>query len=429
MATVRWKGRALAVAQVTTLTVGGTWVANDTVTLTINSKNLVLTVGTTVTTTAIATAIKEMVNGDAITGDATRSETGNNVPEFDEITATVSGSVVTLTGDTKGRPFTLTSAKVSAAGTLTQSTTTAATGPNHWDSANNWDTGAVPVSTDDVIIDIPIAIKYGLAQSAVTLTSLTIAASFSGSGVQIGLPEINEDGSSDYVEYRDTYLAISATTVHVGLGAGGGSDLIKLNVGAAACTLNVYLTGRGAEDDREALLFKGTNVGNVVNVRGTSQVGIAVLGGETATVATLRLEDSAEVRCGSGTTLTTVQVNSGTLVVNSAIATSLTLLDGAVTLEGAGNVAQLNVRGGRCTYNTAGTLNGATVLAGAGVLDFEQDARAKTVTNPIELYGRECQLLDGSKVIASLVVDFNEGASEAQVAWGSNVRLTRGTPA
>jgi len=59
MATRRWLGRAEAVKQKSTVTVSGTWVTGETGTLTIGGADLVLTVGTTVTTADIATAIKE----------------------------------------------------------------------------------------------------------------------------------------------------------------------------------------------------------------------------------------------------------------------------------------------------------------------------------------------------------------------------------
>jgi hypothetical protein len=220
MATTRWLGRALATAQVDSIAVTGTWAAADTVTLTVNAKVITVTVGATVTTAAVATAIKEAINGDTITGDATRSEDGDNVTEFTEFTAEVSSSTVTVTGATKGVPYTLAVGYATAGnGEANLTNTTAATGPWHWDNAANWSNAAVPVNSDDAIVentDVPIL--YGLAQTAVTLTSLTINASFTGT---IGLPSENAGG---YEEYRATYLAIKATTVTIGGGEGQGSQ-------------------------------------------------------------------------------------------------------------------------------------------------------------------------------------------------------------
>jgi hypothetical protein len=88
-------------------------------------------------------------------------------------------------------------------------------------------------------------------------------------------------------------------------------------------------------------------------------------------------------------------------------------------------VDQLTIRGGYVAYNTTGTLGGNTILSGQGVLDFSGDSIAKTVTNPIEMYGPESQILDPHGAISSLVVDFDEIATATQVQWGLNYRLTR----
>lgn len=420
MANVRWKGKALAVAQVSTITVGGTWVNGETATLTINGRNLVLTVGATVTTAAIATALKEMWNGDTITGDATRSETGNNVPEFDEVTATVSGSVVTLTGDTKGKPFTLTVSETSPSGTLTLATTTAATGPNHWDNAQNWDTGAVPVSTDTVYLDnSDVSVKYGLAQSAVTLTALHIGQSFSG---DVGLPESNADGT-EYLEYRDQYLAIGVTTLTIGRGEGNGSGRLKINTGSVQTALTIEDGAAGTDSDLPAVIWKGTHISNTVTVRGNGTFGAAAFGAETATIATLSVEGSAEVICSSGVTLTTVTVHGGTVSLASAV-TTLTVRDGEVTVDGAGAVTTANVWGGTLVYNSSGALGTATV-GEAGQIDFSQDPGTKTVTNPIDAYNID-PVLDPDQTVTNLRIDYNGLAPLASL--GTNVRLTRGTP-
>ena len=60
MASNRWLGRAQAIAQVDTVTSTGSPATNDTITLTINTKSLVITIGeSSPTTTTVALAIKE----------------------------------------------------------------------------------------------------------------------------------------------------------------------------------------------------------------------------------------------------------------------------------------------------------------------------------------------------------------------------------
>jgi len=203
MATRRWFGDAVDVSQVDTITVANTWATADTCTLTINGKDLVLTVGTDTTTAQVALAIQEMVSNTTQTGTGnhTFSETGDNIGEFAELTATVSGSVVTLTSD-KGVPFTLAVVEVTAgSGTSVEATATAATGKNFFDNADNWSGTTVPVDDDDIVFDSgDVDLKYNIDQNGVTATSITIFQSYTG---KIGLPETNSDNSSlTYREYR-----------------------------------------------------------------------------------------------------------------------------------------------------------------------------------------------------------------------------------
>jgi hypothetical protein len=81
-------------------------------------------------------------------------------------------------------------------------------------------------------------------------------------------------------------------------------------------------------------------------------------------------------------------------------------------------------------YNTTGALGGATVVTGQATLDFSQDMRAKTVTNPIEVYSPDAKVIDPFKVVSGLIVDFNfTGVVTNGSDFGSNVRMTRGATA
>lgn len=402
-------------------TFAGTWSSADIITLVVGSKATTVTAGST----TIATIIDNVVS-------AWNALSATDWPEFAEQTASRSGSDLRLTADTAGKPFAATLSTNSASGTLDGAASsagvavTASSGPYDWSTARNWSGAAVPVNSDDVIIDHPeYPIKYGLDQSAVTLTSLTITAAFADTG-QIGLPEVNEDGAA-YFEYRDTYLKVSATTTRIGDGEGSGSGRIKLNYGSVQNLTHVRRTATGLDTDVPAVLLRGTHASNVFNVEGESEVGVALFGGETSTVATLRVQDGASVRCGSGVTLGTIVVNNGTLEANSAVGTSLTITGGSATLNGTGAVAQLTVLGASVVYNTSGTLGGNTVVGDGGVIDFSQDPQAKTVTNPIDAFNSPTPVIDPFKVVGTLVVDFNQSASV--LPWGSNVRLSRGTPA
>ncbi|MFG0240091.1 MAG: hypothetical protein ACF8CY_03410 [Gimesia chilikensis] len=381
MATCIWRGDATAVAQVIERTIGGTWANGDTITVDINGKEVVATVGDDTSTAQVATLIKEAINGDTLsdtTASYTPSTGGSGIPEFAEVEASTSGSDLILTAATAGVPFDDPSmSETSTSGTLgTWSTTTSSEGPNDWSTAENWDGDSVPTDSDDVIIPAGTSqILYGLDQSAVTLDSLTTE-----EGAVFGLPEINASG---YDEYRDTYLKISATAVTIGAGILGNPSRQKLNVGSAQTTVNVNGTGQSLTGSGPAFLFLGTHASNEINVQ-RGQVGIAYQPGESATVATLRVgyvdnqAGDATVTCGSGTTLTNVDQSGSVLTIASAT-TTVDQTGGTLHVL-AGAHAAITQDGGVCNYRSTGTLTTATV-GNNSTLDFSKDMRSRTVTN------------------------------------------------
>lgn len=406
MSTVRWAPKVTAVQQVTTVTIG-TYDAATTYKVTINGKT-VSTVGTGGTNATTATALQALL-------------AASTYPEFEEVTWTVNSNVVTGTAVTAGLPFTLATAVSGGTGTISNSTTTANTGPNNWDNALNWDTGAIPVSTDDVIIEgTSVSILYGIDQNAVTLTSLTVNANFTG---QIGLPQYNAGG---YYEYRTTNLKISATTVNVGGGpTAGGSSLIRLDLGSNAATVNVFSTGTSSVSGLEPFIFKGTSGSNVVNVnKGT--VAVAGFGGETATVATLNVgyvnnqASDAQVRLGAGCTLTTVNQYGGIVVGNSA-ATTVNEYGGTCTWN-AGAVTTANVYGGKLYWNSTGTLG---TLNLSGTIDLTQDARGKTITNATLFSKATFNAPDGNVTFSNPFLLSGCGVEDVTLKLGKTYHLQR----
>lgn len=91
--TIQWRGDAPAVAQITTITLGGSVASGDEVTMTINSK-VVTVVASSASLSALATALATAWNA-------------SDIAEFAEVTATADATVLTLTADTAGKPFTV----------------------------------------------------------------------------------------------------------------------------------------------------------------------------------------------------------------------------------------------------------------------------------------------------------------------------------
>lgn len=428
MATPRWESGAAKVAQVQTYAFAGTWETDDLIRVTVGKKIKDLTAGSTTTATVVSNTDTNI--------DALSSST------YPEITATPTGftassatTTLTLTAKTAGVPFTCTLTPLEAnggaadaqtiegAGTATTGTAaTANAGPNVWSTPANWSAGAVPAAGDTVYIDNSSAdIFYGLSNAGATITATHITQSYTG---LVGLPKTNTAGTA-YPEYRTDYLTLDCTTWHIGAGPGQGSGRIKVNSGTVQTTVNVYNTGTPKEFDLEAMLWKGTHASNVMNVRGSASVGVAVFGGETATIATLSVDENARVRCGAGTTLTTVNVNSGTVELNSNI-TTLNVYGGTVTVNGTATVGQLNVYGGLVVYNSTGTIGGNTLVGESGRIDFSTGLGAVTVTNPVDSYALD-PVYDPDKRVASLVIDYN-GRSPLR-SLGTNYRLTRAATA
>ena len=171
MANHTWRGDALVVNQVDTIVPSGTWVTGDEITLTINGRALIVTVGSAVGNTDIANIINASWNASDSTtgllGSESRNFGGDEIPEFSEITSSVAVETVSLTGDDQ-KPFTLAVAENSSAGSLTHSASaTAAKGPNHL-IAENFDSGSLPSAGDTVYIQSgSTSILYGLSDNQV----------------------------------------------------------------------------------------------------------------------------------------------------------------------------------------------------------------------------------------------------------------------
>lgn len=388
MADNRWQPKALATAQVDTVTVANTWTAADTVTLTINGKALVVTIGSLVTTAQVATTIKQAWENESFT-DTTASKTpangGQDIVEHSEITATVSGSVVTLTHDIRGRPFTLSVTESTAGdGTATEATATPATGPNHVNNVLNWSAGTNPTTGEDVYIDdTDVSLLYALDSLNDTVATLTIGANFTG---DIGLPKNNPSG---YLEYLPDYFDMPATIVFIGTDEGQGSGRIKLDNQAVPCTWNVEKTGSSSEFGLPAVILKGTDSGNVLDVNG-GEVGVCVYGAETANIATARIA-AGKVTFGEGAVVGTLNVLGGEVDLRRNL-TTLAQGGGSVTCWQSMTIGTATVTGGTLNYRSSGTITTLSIGGLTGpVLDCSGDASGRTistlsVTAPSEIF-------------------------------------------
>lgn len=376
MATLYWKGHAPAVAQVTTVTPGGT-MTGQTFTITVGDTTLSYTAGSD-TATVIAQALAGLWNN-------------STHPYHASITASQDLGVLTLTADVAGVPFVVTASATGSA-TLTVNTTTASSGPNDWQTAANWSTGSLPANGDVVIFQHnSVPVLFGLDQSSVTLTALHIKQSYTG---KIGLPDavftVDADMTdSTQSEYRQSYLAIGATDVHIGQHAGsgspGGAGRIKLDTGSVQTQLHVHNTATTASDTHQQVVrWIGSHALNIVRMlRG--KLGIASnLPGESATVATLyvgqagSLGSEANVVIGEGVTLTNLQQTGGSASL-ACDADTINQSAGSLTTMGTATLGDVTIAG-NVDFQHVGDITTLT-LAANGIADFSHQSASRTIGN------------------------------------------------
>lgn len=383
MATNKWTGNAPAIAEVDTLTPASVTIGNI-FTATISNK--------AVTFTATANTVANVCTGLAAAINA------SGIAEFQEITAQDNVTDIVITAKTAGRPFTMTSSAATGAGsggcTLTHAVATANSGPNDINVATNWSLGAVPVATNDVYFDQSnVDALYNLqVLAAVALNSLTIRASYTG---RVGLPDYN----GTYYEYRQKYFQFLSATITIGDGPGNGSGRIKLDPVATQTAITVWHTAAPNDPGFESVMLLGTNASNTLTI----YHGVVAVAGDTSSVATYATINmglvngsaDASLRCGSGATLTTVNQNAGTVVLNGAC-TTFNALAGTTVIYGSGAFTTLTIEGGDVFYESSGTIT--TLLVGAtGTADFTKNLSARTVTNATFTAG--ATVLDSFKTV------------------------------
>jgi hypothetical protein len=382
VATNVWKGGAALIAQVDKLTPGGTIEATDIFTVTIGGKSISVVAG--------GTTVKDVVVA------MTAAWNASTEAEFAEITAAnVGDAYISLTSDTPGVPFTVTATTTETNGdpadaqTFVRSAYTANSGPNDAAVNSNWSTNDVPGGDAVVFEDSSVSCLYNLDQLGTVagtpiLTSLTVKSTYTG---YIGLPRNNPNG---YVEYRPTALALGTAclTIDIGEGDGAGSSRINLAVGICASnlTMTVNKTGSRLTTGVPALLLTtGTQANDTTLTVNRGDVGVAFYAGETAVIDAIKMvyvsqeNADAKVACGSGVTLTTVNVGGGAFVSNANVVT-LTQTKGTAELRGTATMTTGTISGGTLYYNSSGTCT-TMYVAGGATLDFRKDGRSRTLTN------------------------------------------------
>lgn len=440
MATAYWIANAAKVPYIQTSTIGGTWLTDETITLTINGKDLIITVGTPVTTTDIAALIVAAWNAstrlNATTGSANCA--GQDMPEFAEIVASNSGAVVTFTNASNyiGEPFTITKATTSVSGTVGAITTTqTGTRPQNFNDADNWSIAAVP-STNDTLV---------FRDSAISCTdnfqtkryNIDVYNTFTGA---LGRPPMNRTNSSKpYYDYRQTHLisdnsgAGTATTFNIGIGDGPGPSLVNIKQTGVAATVNVDINSR----PNEAVNGAGSRVVNVIDASGLTvnvrkgSVDLSDQSAVSASVTSLNIvgregnaSDIDVLTRGNTTTSCTVTQIGGTLTIDWAAwaSSSLTQRGGITKIYTAGCPSMQLTNG---TFYPMNTQTVTTItLNKAGTVDTTLCAGTLTFTNANFYEG--CKVVNPGKKIThtNAIASFGSSAAiAANLDYGYNRTL------
>lgn len=388
MATNYWRPRAADQRAIQTITIGGAWTSGDTHTVACNGKAVIVTVAGDDATTDVAAAIKEALmsstrlDGTSTYGstDATSNTGGQLFGEFAEFVATVSGSVVTLTGKHPGVPFVVSVVKSSTSGTTTlDDGVQDATGKNHWDNPANWSAGTVPANNEDVdFADTSVSCLFGFPNGSLEVT-FVVHNSFTG---QIGLPPINKtDPQKPYQEYRQRFVRLDdagsgSNIMHrFGVGEGPGSPLINVRHSTVKCTPVVYSTGRPLESGASAL--------NIVCTANTSELNVLAgwvdcssADGATSAFAILRTAGETVAIAGLVATADVVVSGGSLLIGGTAALDNVGCYGGELTIENqSGTISVLYASAGVVRYNSTATITALTILQTG---DF--DARAAIST-------------------------------------------------
>lgn len=370
MADTRVRGDAQEIAQVDSSAFGGTWSVSDTVTVTMNQKDVTYTVPSG------GTAIDDILAGLLVLLAA------ETEPEFAEVQWSIDISTDTLKGTAKtaGNPVTWSITETSATGTVTDPPTavTANDGSSNL-SADNMSTGSVSMSIGDDIVfeNIATDILDTLDQfSSDQLGDVRIKANFTG---RIGRPLKHTGG---YYEYRTRELTIDCDNLIVGEGSGNGSKRLLINNGSTQVAVTVYKTNTSEDPGLHAMRWRGTHASNTFTIYGGS-VDVAPELGHLATIATLTAAGGT-IRLSNGTTVTTINAYGGSIVHAEPANNPTTLTihgQSQVTIDGGKTWATINLRDGRLKVRGSGTtitqLNGGD----GGILDLSEATGTVTVTN------------------------------------------------
>lgn len=349
MAVIKWNGGASSTAQVSTVTLNNDFNDSETalaITLTAEDGSTTQSVSITpsgVDESTIASALQAACDASTQT-------------LFQAITFSVGSNVVTLTAKVAGVPFYFASSVTAGAGTTTDATGTANTGPNDWATDGNWQGGSAPSGSDDVLINgSEYAILYGLDQSATSFASVRVGPTMKA---DVG------DVSNGYMLQCDaTSLTIDGTAGKV-LFSGDTTDTV---ITATQTSTNaVRLSGA-----HSALVITGQQVNGTVDL---------TTGASASTISFVATGRAARLTASAGVTCTNLRFGSGSADWRGGAITNLDIYGGTFVQRGSGALTTADVFAGTYDCRSSGTIASLQVVGGLATF-ANSEVNAITITN------------------------------------------------
>jgi hypothetical protein len=216
-----------------------------------------------------------------------------------------------------------------------------------------------PVATDHVRIPAGAQAITGVDQSSVAIGDFIVEEGYTG---QIGSATLPLTVDPDKFEWAGTG-ATSYISLHTANIAADVRKAATANAGSAG----LYLTG--------------SNLTTLTISEGS--VGVAWLHGQSATVATVRVNGSAATAyLGKNASVTTVYAFKGTVYQHCGSTTTNVYSGGKLWTEEAAAITTLNMDGsGKAVLNSTGTIATLNMLESfTGEVDMLQSAEARTIT-------------------------------------------------
>ena len=366
----RWIGGATAVAQVRTTEITGA-AAGSTITTTLTAEDgSTQSVVTTMTSSTLADQATVYRNSLAASSQS----------EFQKLTYSVDGAVVTITASIAGRPFNMSISATSGSASASNASPTASAGPNDFNTAANWSGGTKPASDDLVSFSSgSFDLLYGLDQSAIVLYQFSVSEGFSGNiGTSTTALRIQTDAGNSAAE-NTLNLAGSGFMYNFS------GDFPIVNVSANRSTLKV--TGEISETNFVGPAISGsitldsadaTTNGNDITISNVSPACRIIIPNTATNTGDIRM-DSGLVECSA---------------VTKSAKSSLLMSGGTFVTKGSGQIAM--------AARSLGASSASIMLLG-GTYRHESDAALSGSSKTLAVYGGTA---DFSKVAASTSAEF-----------------------